>query len=130
MERHGAAEEAVMDQVGDIMVWLESPSGYVVRFHFLASAGQATILGERCPEVMVETSRGGYAVTTTEHACDVIARASRLWRKLGQTPAEPEWTLYRCAGPSCPGLPYRASDIAHPASCALPAPELANSSAA
>lgn len=25
--------------------------------------------------------------------------------------------LYRCAGPSCPGLPYRASDHPHPASC-------------
>jgi hypothetical protein len=30
--------------------------------------------------------------------------------------------VYRCAGPSCPGLPYRASDIYHPASCAAPAP--------
>jgi hypothetical protein len=28
-------------------------------------------------------------------------------------------TIYRCAGPSCPGLPYRASDIYHPASCAV-----------
>jgi len=27
--------------------------------------------------------------------------------------------VYRCAGPSCPGLPYRASDVAHPASCAV-----------
>ena len=26
---------------------------------------------------------------------------------------------YFCAGPSCPGLPYRASDIGHPASCAV-----------
>ncbi|HSN19768.1 MAG TPA: hypothetical protein VLS49_03775 [Usitatibacter sp.] len=30
--------------------------------------------------------------------------------------------LHRCAGPSCPGLSYRASDLAHPASCAAPAP--------
>jgi len=28
--------------------------------------------------------------------------------------------LYRCAGPFCPGLPYRASDIGRPASCAEP----------
>ncbi len=27
---------------------------------------------------------------------------------------------YKCAGPSCPGLPYRASDIAHPPTCAAP----------
>lgn len=25
--------------------------------------------------------------------------------------------LFKCAGPSCPGYPYRASDLAHPASC-------------
>lgn len=30
--------------------------------------------------------------------------------------------LYRCSGPSCPGLPYRASDRAHPSSCAEPVP--------
>lgn len=76
------------ETTGDVMVWLESPSGYVVRFHFLASAGRETLLGELCPEVMVETSMGGYAVTTVEHACNVIARASRMWRKHGQTPAD------------------------------------------
>lgn len=26
--------------------------------------------------------------------------------------------LYRCAGESCPGLPYKASDRPHPPSCA------------
>ena len=25
--------------------------------------------------------------------------------------------LYRCASPTCPGLPYRASEMAHPAGC-------------
>ena len=25
--------------------------------------------------------------------------------------------LFKCAGPSCPGYPYRASEHAHPASC-------------
>lgn len=25
---------------------------------------------------------------------------------------------YKCAGPSCPGLPYKASEMAHPPSCA------------
>jgi len=29
---------------------------------------------------------------------------------------------YYCAGPSCPGFSYRASDLAHPASCAKPCP--------
>lgn len=29
---------------------------------------------------------------------------------------------HRCAGPSCPGLPYRASEIAHPPSCSEKVP--------
>lgn len=29
---------------------------------------------------------------------------------------------YRCAGPSCPGLPYPASLRRHPVTCARPAP--------
>lgn len=28
--------------------------------------------------------------------------------------------VHRCAGPSCPGYPYRASDTPHPASCNVP----------
>ena len=28
---------------------------------------------------------------------------------------------HKCSGPNCPGLPYRASDVTHPASCADPA---------
>lgn len=28
--------------------------------------------------------------------------------------------IYWCAGPSCPGLPYRASDMPHPATCSQP----------
>ncbi len=31
-----------------------------------------------------------------------------------------ETLIYKCAGASCPGLPYRASDIGHPAACARP----------
>ena len=31
-------------------------------------------------------------------------------------------TMFKCAGPSCPGLPYKASEIGHPASCAEPLP--------
>ena len=38
-------------------------------------------------------------------------------------PTEPTTTnqeTFKCSGPSCPGLPYRASDMPHPASCAKP----------
>lgn len=30
--------------------------------------------------------------------------------------------LFYCCGPSCPGLPYKASDLYHPASCSKPRP--------
>jgi len=36
------------------------------------------------------------------------------WRAPGNYP------VYKCAGPSCPGYSYKASDLAHPATCAQP----------
>jgi hypothetical protein len=30
--------------------------------------------------------------------------------------------LHRCASPTCPGLPYRASELAHPPHCGAPPP--------
>jgi len=32
--------------------------------------------------------------------------------------------LYRCAGPACPGLPFPASERAHPPSCVGPVVEV------
>lgn len=69
------SDEAV--QLGDVVTRLESPSGYRVAFHFLHNAGQTTILGERCPEVMVATNRGGYGASDKAHAERIIARLGR-----------------------------------------------------
>jgi hypothetical protein len=44
---------------------------------------------------------------------------------MGDDRQDPETGLFHCGGESCPGYGYRASDLAHPASCTLPRDYLA-----
>lgn len=56
-----------------------------------------------------------------EDAWNAVDDAAAAWEAAGCPRREDEGIrLHKCAGPSCPGFPYRASDIAHPASCAEP----------
>lgn len=49
-----------------------------------------------------------------------ICRSAAHAEEAGILAAAPATSrLHFCAGESCPGLPYRASDVPHPASCAV-----------
>jgi hypothetical protein len=66
-------------------------------------------------------TKGGH--WSQEHGKAVADRLEALGYDLATAgePAKhaPEPLLFYCAGPSCPGLPFRASQHAHPAACAL-----------
>ena len=87
--------------------------------------GQATVHGVRhddgSPKMLQAAVPGApsYRSRFADFAPgDLAAAVTWCEQILAARTAQP--TLYRCAGASCPGLPYRASDLAHPSSCAAP----------